>query len=196
MKESVARNNSLSQPIGGCAHVLAEDRRGAKKHPSLSLNSPGSGGAPIHEHAYQLGALDPCYNRVNAETIRRTLNLAFMRPTSPNVAHGQNADGTTTSVCNRCPLTIGRAIDENDLAELESRHVCQPVERRQMVRIVHRTYIPPVRTDRRLGGSSREVLNGDGWILSQAAKVELIKAHLFLAPLLSMQGNRGISESK
>jgi DNA-binding NarL/FixJ family response regulator len=100
---------------------------------------------------------------------------------SPTV-HSRNSDGTTTSVCNRCPLTIGRALDENDLAELESRHVCQSVERRQMVCIVHRTYIPPVGTDRRLGGSSRKVLNGDGWILSQAAKVELIKAHLFLHP--------------
>ena len=100
---------------------------------------------------------------------------------SPTV-HSRNSDGTTTSVCNRCPLTIGRALDENDLAELESRHVCQSVERRQMVRIVHRTYIPPVGTDRRLGGSSRKVLNEDGWILSPAAKVELIKAHLFLHP--------------
>ncbi len=51
-----------------------------------------------------------------------------------------------------------------------------------MVRIIHRTYIPPVRTDRRLGGSSGKVLSGDGWILSQAAKVELINAHFSLHP--------------
>lgn len=106
--------------------------------------------------------------------------LERISSSSPTV-HSRNSDGTTTSVCNRCPLTIGRAINENDLAELESRHVCQPVERRQMVRIVHRTYIP-LRTDRRLGESGRKVLNGDGWILSQAAKIELIKAHLFLHP--------------
>jgi hypothetical protein len=103
-------------------------------------------------------------------------------PNGPNVSRSHNDDGTTTSVCKRCPLTIACAIDENDLAELESRHVCQPVERRQMVRIVHRTYVPPARTDRRLGTTSRKVLSGDGWVLSQAAKVELIKAHLFLHP--------------
>ena len=103
-------------------------------------------------------------------------------PNGPDVAHSCNSDGTITSVCNRCPLTIARAVDVKDLAELESRHVCQPVERRQMVRTVHRTYILPVRTDGRLGENCRRVLNESGSRLSQTAKAELIKTHLFLHP--------------
>ena len=96
------------------------------------------------------------------------------RPTSafPSFAHKRNGDGTITSVCNRCPLTVARASDEKDLAELESRHVCQPVERRQVLRIVHQTYPPNKRVDERLGDSG----------LSQSAKAELIRAHLFLHP--------------
>lgn len=107
------------------------------------------------------------------------------RPTSPNgsdFTHSRNSDGTITSVCNRCPLTIARTVDARDLAALESRHVCQPIERRQVVRIVHRTYIPPVRAGEGLAYSCWEVLNGSGSGLSQSAKVELIRAHLFLHP--------------
>jgi MEDS: MEthanogen/methylotroph, DcmR Sensory domain len=97
-----------------------------------------------------------------------------MRTTStlPSFNHSRNSDGTVTSVCNRCPLTIACAIDASDLAELESRHVCQSVERRKVVRIVHQTYLPNKRLDERLGGSG----------LSQSAKAELIRAHLFLYP--------------
>ena len=108
-----------------------------------------------------------------------------MGPSSPNrvnFTHSRISDGTIISVCNGCPLTIARAIAERDLAELESRHVCQPVERRQMVRIVHRTYIPCVRAGERFAESGRKVLPESGPGLSQAAKVELIKAHLFLHP--------------
>lgn len=98
-----------------------------------------------------------------------------MRSTSPagqGFTHRSHGDGTTTSVCNRCPLTVARTIDTADLAEFESRHVCQPVERRQVVRIVHRTYLPAKRVSERLGSSG----------LSQSAKVELVRAHLFLHP--------------
>ncbi len=90
----------------------------------------------------------------------------------PGVTRRRNGDGTVSSFCNRCPLTIGCAVNAVDLAELESRHVCQPAERRHVVRVVHRTYIPTKRA-------------GDGPAysgLSQSAKIELIKAHLFLHP--------------
>ncbi len=90
----------------------------------------------------------------------------------PDYTHSRNSDGTTTSVCNRCPLTIGRAFDARDLAELESRHVCQPVERRQVVRIAYRTYLPTKWVGERLGSSG----------LSKSVKIELIMAHLFLHP--------------
>src|SRR5271165_1679237 len=108
-----------------------------------------------------------------------------MRPSSPNgpnFTHTRNGDGTITSVCSHCPLTIARAIDEKDLGELESRHVCQPVERRYLVRIVHRTYIPPRWSSARLVDSGRSILNPNYSRLSQSAKVELIRAHLFLHP--------------
>ena len=65
----------------------------------------------------------------------------------PGVTRRRNGDGTISSLCNRCPLTIGCAINPLDLVELEARHVCQPVERRHVVRIVHRTYIPFKQTD-------------------------------------------------
>jgi MEDS: MEthanogen/methylotroph, DcmR Sensory domain len=90
----------------------------------------------------------------------------------PAFTRRRNADGTVTSLCSRCPLIVARAIDGCDLTELESRHVCQPVERRQVVRIVHRTFLPAKR------GHERLVSSG----LSQAAKIELIRAHLFLHP--------------
>ncbi len=108
-----------------------------------------------------------------------------MRPTFPNgpdFTHSRNSDGTLTSVCNRCPLTIARTVDAKDLAELESRHVCQPVERRRVVRIVHRTYTAAMRAGESLADRCRNVLNGRGSRLSQAVKVELIRAHLFLHP--------------
>jgi MEDS: MEthanogen/methylotroph, DcmR Sensory domain len=108
--------------------------------------------------------------------LKQSLYLPIvMRSTSPTgqgFTHHSHGDGTTTSVCNRCPLTVARAIDGTDLVELESRHVCQRIERRQVVRIVHRTYLPAKRASERLGSSG----------LSQSAKVELIRAHLFLHP--------------
>src|SRR5271167_252478 len=43
--------------------------------------------------------------------------------------------GTVESICTRCFLVVGRACSAADLANLESRHVCQLLERRQMIRI-------------------------------------------------------------
>jgi hypothetical protein len=43
--------------------------------------------------------------------------------------------GTVDSICTRCFLVVGRACSVADLANLESRHVCQLLERRQMIRI-------------------------------------------------------------
>ncbi len=113
----------------------------------------------------------------------------IMCPTSNNghdFTHSRNGDGTVTSVCNRCPLKIGRAVDERDLAELESVHVCQPVERRQADRIVHRTYIPNLQAGDR-SASRKEDLCARGLELPQSTKVELIRAHLFLHPCSECQ---------
>ena len=108
-----------------------------------------------------------------------------MPPTSPNrpdCIHTRNGDGTITSVCNRCPLTIARTFDADDLEALELRHVCQLAERRQVVRLIHRTYGPAVRAGDHLASTCGEILNGRGPGLSQSAKVELIRADLFLHP--------------
>jgi DcmR-like sensory protein len=103
-------------------------------------------------------------------------------PDGPSFTRTRNSDGTFTSLCNRCPLTIARAGDARDLPELESRHICQPVERRQVVQIVHRTYTPPTRSSKRLTDSNQNILHGSCSSLSQSAKLELIRAHLFLHP--------------
>ncbi len=57
-------------------------------------------------------------------------------------AHRRNHDGTLDSICKRCYLTVARAYREGDLAPMETRHVCQPAERRRATRIVHRIYDP------------------------------------------------------
>ncbi len=103
-------------------------------------------------------------------------------PKEPDCSHIRNSDGTVTSFCNRCSLTIARAFDTEGLGLLESRHVCQTAERRQVVRLVHRTYDPTTRADDHLASSYREVLDGRSLGLSQSARVELIRAHLFSYP--------------
>jgi len=60
----------------------------------------------------------------------------------PDCTRRGNPDGTVDSICNRCRLTIGRAFNPTDLMDLEGRHICQPLERRRTVRIVHRIYDP------------------------------------------------------
>ncbi|MGB8770572.1 MAG: MEDS domain-containing protein [Candidatus Korobacteraceae bacterium] len=108
--------------------------------------------------------------------------MSTASPNRPGFTHIRNSDGTITSVCNRCPLTIARTFDAEDLVALESRHVCQAAERRQVVRLVHRTYDSTVREGDRLASRHRKILNGRGPGLSQSAKVELIRAHLFSHP--------------
>ncbi|MGO9541519.1 MAG: MEDS domain-containing protein [Terriglobales bacterium] len=98
-------------------------------------------------------------------------------PDRPDFTHIRNGDGSITSVCNRCPLTIARTVDARDLAELEATHICHPEERRLLVRIVHRIYGPAMR-----GGGLLTRRSGSGSGLSQSAKIELIRAHLFLHP--------------
>ena len=99
-----------------------------------------------------------------------------------NFTRTSNRDGTITSGCDLCPLTVVCAVDARDLPEFESRHVCQPVERRQMVRIVHRTHIPRTRSSERLGDSDTNTLKASCSSLSQSAKFELIRVHLLLHP--------------
>ena len=66
-------------------------------------------------------------------------------PGSSQYAHRLNHDGTLDSVCKLCYLTVARAFREIDLAQLEMRHVCQPVERRRATRVVHQVFDPAKR---------------------------------------------------
>ncbi|HSY13041.1 MAG TPA: hypothetical protein VK976_12705 [Verrucomicrobiae bacterium] len=66
----------------------------------------------------------------------------FLRP--GQYAHRRNDDGTLDSICKLCYLTVARAFREMDLSHMEVRHICQPVERRRAIRIVHRIYDPAV----------------------------------------------------
>jgi hypothetical protein len=61
-----------------------------------------------------------------------------LRPTS--FTHRENEDLTIDSICKSCCLVVARALEERDLEQMELRHVCQPVERREHIRTVHRTY--------------------------------------------------------
>jgi len=54
----------------------------------------------------------------------------------------QNQDGTVDSICSRCGLMIGRAFHPTELEPLETRHICQALERRKKVRIAYRIYDP------------------------------------------------------
>ena len=88
----------------------------------------------------------------------------------------RNNDATIDSICNKCFLGVARGLEEADLKHAERRHVCQPEERRQVVRMVHGTP-EAMRAGRRLARS-----DGGGSGLSQSAKMELIRANLFLHP--------------
>ena len=136
-------------------------------------------GCPIH---FSIARLECGW----ATTATIMLLLAIMCPTSSgrssNFTRALNSDGTITSVCDCCQLTIACAVDTRDLPEFESRHVCQPVERRQIARIVHRAYIPRTRSSEHPSDSGTNMLDGSVPGLSQSAKVELIRAHLFLHP--------------
>jgi hypothetical protein len=119
----------------------------------------------------------------DGETI--TKNPAIMCPAShngPKFARAPQSDGTVTSICNLCRLTIARAADARDLPDFEFRHICQPAERRQSVRIAHQTHIPPTRSSWRLGDSGSGILIEGRFRLSESAKIELIQTHLFVHP--------------
>lgn len=59
-------------------------------------------------------------------------------------AHLRNHCGTVDSSCRLCGLTVGRALREATLFQLELRHVCQPAERRQTTRIAYQILNPAV----------------------------------------------------
>jgi len=58
-------------------------------------------------------------------------------------AHQLSICGTVDSTCRLCGLTVGRALREVTLLQLELRHVCQPVERRRATRIAYQVFNPP-----------------------------------------------------
>ncbi len=58
--------------------------------------------------------------------------------------HQSNDCETVDSTCRLCGLTVGRAYREATLFQLELRHVCQPVERRQATRIAYQILNPAV----------------------------------------------------
>ncbi len=68
--------------------------------------------------------------------------MASGSPATSQYAHRPNHDGTLDSICKLCYLTVARAFREADLAHLELRHVCQPVERRRATRVAHRIFDP------------------------------------------------------
>ena len=61
---------------------------------------------------------------------------------SAQFAHCPNDCATFDSTCRLCGLTVGRADREVALFQLELRHVCQPLERRQATRIAYRIFNP------------------------------------------------------
>jgi hypothetical protein len=63
-------------------------------------------------------------------------------PADRQYAHRPNQDGTLDSICKLCYLTVARAYRAMDLAQLEVRHICQPMERRRSTRVVHRVFDP------------------------------------------------------
>src|SRR5579885_3353993 len=67
--------------------------------------------------------------------------MRHISPVSSRFRHSSHQDETVTSVCSECHLTVGRAPHRADLKELEQRHVCQPEERRRVVRIAHHIYL-------------------------------------------------------
>ena len=40
--------------------------------------------------------------------------------------HRLNPDGVVDSICPRCYVTVGSSTSENNLANLEAKHVCDP----------------------------------------------------------------------
>lgn len=129
-----------------------------------------------------MAAIGPCDDQHRLAQLCTLYTI--MRPTSTNghdFTHSRHGDGTVTSVCNHCPLKVGRTADPKALAELESAHVCQQVERRQVEPIVHRTYIANIQSNDRAALHAQPP-SGSGMELPQSTKVELIRAHLFLYP--------------
>lgn len=57
-----------------------------------------------------------------------------------NFTHRDNEDGTIDSMCESCFLAVARAVKKGELEQMELRHVCQPVERRKLIRTVHRVF--------------------------------------------------------
>jgi hypothetical protein len=72
------------------------------------------------------------------------LQLAFSRRA--------NADGTTSSICPRCYVTVGAATRAADLDHAERAHHCDPT-RLQLFQMTHKppfraTWIPPQKSKR------------------------------------------------
>jgi hypothetical protein len=40
--------------------------------------------------------------------------------------HRGNKDGTIDSICPRCYMTVGTALNESELGEIEHSHICDP----------------------------------------------------------------------
>ena len=40
--------------------------------------------------------------------------------------HRRNKNGTIDSICTRCFVTVGTALKESELAEMEQSHTCDP----------------------------------------------------------------------
>ena len=41
-------------------------------------------------------------------------------------SHRRNKDGTIDSICTRCYMTVGTALNESELPKIEHSHTCDP----------------------------------------------------------------------
>jgi hypothetical protein len=63
------------------------------------------------------------------EIFRQPTGGPMLSLSKASFPHRHNSDGSHDSICTECFATIAKAQSEGDLAEHESAHVCQPVDR-------------------------------------------------------------------
>ena len=71
--------------------------------------------------------------KVRGRTPRIAIMLRYRPPkacyhmySNDPFCHRSNKDGTIDSICTRCYLTVGTALNESELPEIEHSHTCDP----------------------------------------------------------------------
>jgi hypothetical protein len=62
---------------------------------------------------------------------------AMQESSRPRFHHRRNLNGTHDSICPDCYLTIASTVQEFELSEHESAHVCDPVQLYQISQYAH-----------------------------------------------------------